>query len=226
MIMKITTLIISLISFINSVIAQDTTFSAVTQQLLKIDELDQRYRNQIDYIETKYGRGSKEIQELFKKMDSADLINLVQVKGIIEKYGWLGYKEIGSQANTAIFTVIQHSDQATQEKYLPLMREAVRNGKAKASALALLEDRVALQQGRMQNYGSQLLWSAKKNNYFILPLDDPDNVDKRRAAVGLQPLAEYVRTWNIKWDVEQYKKDLPLIIIECRTYFPNCCSKF
>ena len=106
------------------------------------------------------------------------------------------------------------------------MREAVKNGKAKASALALLEDRVALQQGRMQNYGSQVLWSPTKNKYFILPLDDPDNVDKRRTAVGLQSLAEYVSAWNIRWDVEQYKKDLPLIIIECKVYFPNCCSKF
>ncbi len=224
--MKITTLIISLISIIHSVVAQDSTLSAVTQQLLKIDELDQRYRNQIGYIETKYGRDSKEIQTLYKKMDSADLINLVHVKSIIEKYGWLGYNEIGNQANTAIFLVIQHSDKATQEKYLPLMREAVKNGKAKASALALLEDRVALQQGRMQNYGSQVLWSSTKNKYFIFPLDDPDNVDKRRTAVGLQSLAEYVSAWNINWDVEQYKNDLPLIIVECNRYFPNCCSKF
>jgi hypothetical protein len=27
--------------------------------------------------------------------------------------------------------------------------------------------------------------------------------------VGLPPLAEYLDYWQIKWDVEQYKKDLP-----------------
>jgi hypothetical protein len=47
--------------------------------------------------------------------------------------------------------------------------------------------------------------------YYVLPLEDPDNVDKRRAEVGLQPLAEYVAYWQIKWDVEQYKKDFPKI---------------
>ncbi|HMJ47962.1 MAG TPA: DUF6624 domain-containing protein [Ferruginibacter sp.] len=224
--MKATILIISLFSLRGSLFSQDTTYNAVIQQLFKIDELDQRYRNQIGYIETKYGRGSKEIQVLFKNMDDTDSINLVQVKAIIEKYGWLGYNEIGSQANTAIFMVIQHSDQATQEKYLPMMREAVKNGKAKPGSLALLEDRVALKQGRMQNYGSQILWSNAGSKYFVLPLDDPDNVDKRRAIVGLQPLSEYVRTWNIKWDVEQYKKDLPAIVAECKIYFQNCCSKF
>jgi hypothetical protein len=36
-------------------------------------------------------------------------------------------------------------------------------------------------------------------------------MDERRAEVGLQPLADYVKFWNITWDVEQYKKDLPAI---------------
>jgi hypothetical protein len=40
-------------------------------------------------------------------------------------------------------------------------------------------------------------------------LEDPDNVDKKRASVGLEPLAEYASNWGIVWDVEQYKKDLP-----------------
>ena len=37
---------------------------------------------------------------------------------------------------------------------------------------------------------------------------DPDNVDKRRAEVGLPPIAEYIKNWDMKWDLEQYKKDL------------------
>ena len=213
------TLIFGLIAFTNSTFAQDTTYSSVTQQLLKIDELDQRYRNQIDFIETKYGRESKEFQVLFNDMHLADSTNLIQVESIIKKYGWLGYDKIGSQANTTLFMVIQHSDQLTQEKYLPLMREAVKNGKAKAKSLALLEDRIALHQGKMQSYGSQIFWSKANNRYFILPLADPDNVDKRRAEVGLQPLSEYVSNWNIKWSAEEYKKDLPTILPEWKAIF-------
>ena len=45
--------------------------------------------------------------------------------------------------------------------------------------------------------------------FYVSPMIDPDNVDQRRAEVGLQPLADYVRRWNIIWDVEQYKNDLP-----------------
>ena len=98
---------------------------------------------------------------------------------------------------------------ATQEKYLPMMRDAVKSGKAKRSSLALLEDRVALKQGRKQVYGSQISWNMKTNTYYVLPLADPDAVDKRRAEMGLPPLQIYLSNWQMKWDVEQYKKGLP-----------------
>jgi hypothetical protein len=92
-----------------------------------------------------------------------------------------------------------------------MMREAVRNGKAQGSSLALLEDRVALGQGKRQIYGSQISTDMATKLYYVRPLEDPDNVDERRKSVGLQPLAEYVKQWQIKWDVEQYKKDLSAI---------------
>jgi hypothetical protein len=80
-----------------------------------------------------------------------------------------------------------------------------------------LEDRVALQEDKNQIYDSQIFWSATNNKYFVAPLDDPDNVDKRREEVGLSPLTEYLSVWNAKWDVKQYKKDLPLIIAELKS---------
>ena len=219
--MKAIAFLLSFISILNSAFGQDTTYNSVMRQLFTIDELDQRYRNQIDYVESKYGKNSEEIKTLFKNMDKADSINLIQVEAIIEKYGWLGYNQIGSQANTALFMVIQHSNLKTWQKYLPIMQVAVKDGKAKATQLALLQDRLDLNEGRKQNYGSQLVWSIDKNKYLVLPLNDPDNVDKRRAEVGLSSLAEYLNHWNIKWDVEEYKKELPQIIEECKKYFGN-----
>jgi hypothetical protein len=41
------------------------------------------------------------------------------------------------------------------------------------------------------------------------PIVDVDHVDERRAQVGLQPMAEYLKNWNMSWNVEQYKKNLP-----------------
>ena len=169
---------------------------------------DQKYRMQIEEVQKKYGWDSKEIKELWKIANEKDSINLIKVKAILNKYGWLGPDVIGNEGNSTLFLVIQHSNLKTQEKYLPMMREAVKNGKAMGSSLALLEDRVAIGEGKKQIYGSQIGMDQKTHTYFVLPLEDPDNVDKRRAVVGLHPLAEYVSHWQIKWDVVQYKKDL------------------
>jgi hypothetical protein len=210
--MKMFLVFFILLPFSSLLLGQDTTYTSVTKQLLAIDELDQLYRNQINDVEVKYGGDSKEMKDLFKKMEVTDSLNLVQVEAILQKYGWLETQKIGSEANTALFMVIQHADLKNQIHYLPLMREAVRNGKAKASSLALLEDRVALRSGKKQIYGSQISWNMKTNTSFVAPLEDPDNVDKRRAEVGLPPLADYLI--NMKWDVDQYKKDLPLLEAE------------
>lgn len=172
---------------------------------------DQKYRLQIDEIQKKYGWESNEMKAHWKIINDKDSINLIKIKSILDKYGWLGTDVVGVQGNSTLFLVIQHSDLATQEKYLPMMREAVKNGRAKGSALALLEDRVALREGKKQIYGSQIGRDSETKLYYVSPLEDPDNVDKRRAEVGLQPLADYVSRWQIKWDIEQYKKDLPTI---------------
>jgi hypothetical protein len=173
---------------------------------------DQIFRLQIKEIETKFGQGSKEMKEHWRVGIQKDSVNLIKVKNILDTRGWLGADVIGEQGNTTLFLVIQHSDLKTQEFYLPMMREAVKKGNAKPSSLALLEDRIALRNGRMQTYGSQINRDSKTQAYYVAPLEDPDNVDKRRAEVGLQPLAVYVANWDIVWDVEQYKKDLPVLM--------------
>ena len=180
-------------------------------QLDSIHTEDQKYRVQTDEVEKKYGLQSKEMNAHWRIIMLKDSLNLIKVKSILDKHGWLGADVVGKQGNSTLFLVIQHADRGTQEKYLPMMREAVKNGKASGSSLALLEDRVALGQGKKQVYGSQIGRNNETKLYYVLPLEDPDNVDKRRAEVGLQPLADYVSYWQIKWDVEQYKKDYPAI---------------
>jgi hypothetical protein len=84
----------------------------------------------------------------------------------------------------------------------------VKAQKASGSSLALLEDRVALGEGRRQTYGSQIGFNEKTKRYYVSPLDAPDNVDARRAAVGLPSLSDYVKHWDLTWNVAEYKKQL------------------
>jgi hypothetical protein len=172
---------------------------------------DQKYRQQIQGIEEKYGWESDEMKAHWKIINEKDSINLIEVKKILDERGWLGADAIGYQGNSTLFLVIQHADIETQEKYLPMMREAVSKGNAEASSLALLEDRVALRKGEKQIYGSQVGRDQETGEYYVLPLIDPENVDKRRAEVGLGTIQDYISNWGMTWDVEEYKKKLPEI---------------
>ncbi len=186
-----------------------TKFIAVSSELNAIFELDQNLRWKVKNIEE---NTSLSIEERKFKKDSLwdiifhqDSINLLTVEKIIDKYGWLSSGEIGSFANSALFLVIQHSSSLTvQEKYLPIIRAAVRQRKCPPQSLALLEDRVSIRKGKRQIYGSQL--KMINGTLQVLPIEDPDNVDSRRAEVGLQPLAEYLKFWDLEWNLEEHKK--------------------
>ena len=178
------------------------------KELLEISKNDQDIRHQYIAAQKKYGLQGKETDSLGKLMNLKDSLNLIKVVKILDEKGWVGKDKVGSQANQAIYLVIQHSDLKTQQKYLPMMREAVKKGNATPSSLAFLEDRVAIREGRKQIYGSQIGTNPVTKIPYVLPLEDPDNVDKRRTDAGLGSLASYIRYWNITWNVDQYKKDL------------------
>lgn len=188
---------------------RDKSNKLLKAELRTIDRDDQKDRIKLGKIEKKYGWDSKEVKDRWKIIIYKDSINLIKVQNIIDKYGWLGPDRVGRWGNGTLFLVIQHADLKIQEKYLPIMREAVNAGNANPADLALLEDRVALGQGKKQIYGSQIGMDMENKTYFLEPLEDPDNVDKRRAAVGLQPLAKYLGYWKMEWNIDKYKKQLP-----------------
>lgn len=173
---------------------------------------DQQYRKQMGLVRKEYGSSSEEMQELIHKMQQADLSNAKIVTKILDTHGWLGSEAVGPTANSTLFLVIQHADLDIQEKYLPMMRQAVEAGKARASSLALLEDRIALRNGQPQIYGSQIGSNRETGKNYVLPMIDPDRLDERRASVGLPSMQEYLFMFSMEWDLEAYKRQLPNLL--------------
>lgn len=184
-------------------------------ELLAILKDDQEGRSQIDAVGKAHGFNSPEMHALWASMAAKDAANLVKVRAILDAHGWVGPAEVGPQANSAVFLVIQHSDLGTQQKYLPMLRAAVQEKKALPGQLALMEDRVALAEGRRQIYGSQLYGDrANTGRKYVAPMEDPDHVDERRAAMGLAPMAENLKRFGVTWDLAAYKRDLPRLEID------------
>ena len=64
-------------------------------------------------------------------------------------------------------------------------------------SLALLEDRILMRTGKKQKYGSQV--TCPNGVCDVYPIEDPDNVNKRRASVGLEPIEDYLMRFGIEY---------------------------
>ncbi|WP_435137180.1 DUF6624 domain-containing protein [Formosa sp. A9] len=172
---------------------------------------DQSTRNQIRSMEEKYGRNSKEMDDFWKTILKQDSINLIKVSKILDERGWPSKSLIGKRGTSTLFLVIQHANQEAQEKYLPLIEKSVADNNLPKRQYAMFYDRLLLRRGERQIYGTQLAINNELKTPYVLPLEDPTNVDMRRAQMGLNTMQENLNRWNLIWDVETYIKELPTI---------------
>lgn len=162
---------------------------SLAKVLSTIYENDQKYRHLLDGERRPYSEEPTDsFKAILKLMSFYDSLDLLLVTAIIDKYGWLSKNEVGTTGNSALWLVIQHADLSVQEKYLPIMRTAVENGKASKADLAYLEDRILMRKGQKQLYGSQYKLNSSTHQMELWEIEDPPNLNKRRASVGLPPM--------------------------------------
>jgi hypothetical protein len=124
----------------------------------------------------------------------ADILNQSRVISLIEQCGFPKESEVGSKGMQAVFLIVQHSNRRTREKYFPALKEVLDPKDA-----ALLEDRILLESGERQKYGTQIIFNDETNTYEVRAIDDPARVNERRKMVGLEPIEEYLKQWSIKF---------------------------
>lgn len=167
--------------------AQSVRHPALRQELLRRSEKDQKARVEVPADPAKITRA------LVKRIQSVDKANTAWLKRVVQQYGWPGESLVGKDGASAAWLLVQHADLDPdfQKQCLKLMGKAVQAGEASGQDYAYLTDRVRTKEGQPQVYGTQLKFADGK--YVPLPIEDEANVDKRRAAVGLPPLAEYLK---------------------------------
>ena len=121
----------------------------------------------------------------FARLTAMDERNTARMKEIVKTHGWPGKSLVGDDGSRRAWLLVQHADRdvAFQKECLALLEEAVKSGEADGVNLAYLADRVATAEGRKQVYGTQF------GDGEPLPIEDEANVDARRKAIGLAPLA-------------------------------------
>jgi len=169
-------------------------------------QLDSRSLRKANELRAKYGMQSLEA----KKQDSTTHLirasNLIEIDKILKKHGWPGEDKIGEEGAHSLFAIIQHANMNTRPKYVPIIQEAVKNGNCRARYLAGIEDRIATDNGELQIYGDQVKYYPLTETFDVWPIINPENVDKRRASIGLQPIAIHLKNrFNLDWDLKKQK---------------------
>lgn len=170
--------------------ASEGTHAGLARQIAKMVRIDQEIRGQV--IKESAVPGSKELPALIHRLESIDRDNTNQMRQIIKTYGWPTVKLVGKKGANDAWLLVQHADQNPkfQRECLDMMQPLVAKGEVGKQNFAYLTDRVLLAEGKKQLYGTQFT-KGENGDWAPRPLEDPDNVDKRRLEMGLNTMAEY-----------------------------------
>lgn len=128
---------------------------------------------------------------IWKLLRKSDSINLIQFKAILDQIGWPTTIKVGRWGAATAFLVIDHSPREVMEKYFPLLEDAAKKGEASMSNYATMKDRVLVNRGAKQIYGTQKYWDEKQGKFVFFPIEDEKKVNKLRKEVGLPVLDEF-----------------------------------
>lgn len=141
------------------------------------------------------------IQLFLKTRSAADKVfghqlfakNANRLKEILSEIGWPLISVYGEDIAKATCLLVQHCDADVpfQERCLQLMY-ALPDAEILPRERAYLEDRVRVNTGRKQLYGTQVKW-LPDGSFDLREIEDPEGVEARRAAVGMETLAEYLK---------------------------------
>jgi hypothetical protein len=145
------------------------------------------------------------IDSLQRNFAKVRMYNLGEIKQLIHLWGWPGYKILGDEGDNDLWVLVQHADEDVvfQEYVLQLMEAAVLSNNTDKKRYAYLYDRVCVNRGYRQLFGTQAL-SADASNVVFQPLQDSIHVDRYRRAFGLPTLEAYKN--QFKEHVKQKEK--------------------
>jgi VWFA-related protein len=127
-----------------------------------------------------------------KRVGEAGSRNNARLCEILKEFSWPSSALVGKDGVAAVFYLIRNSRQLDlQVALLPVVIAAVKQGEGEKKQVADLVDRMRVDSGMKQLFGTQVKVS---NGFLVLaPIEDEAHVDDRRKQFGMSPLAEHLR---------------------------------
>ena len=147
--------------------------------------------------------GGQKVDSLGKNLVDMEKANFIRHQPILEKivkqYGYPGFRQVGEKSSNNFWLLVQHADAQLdfQRRVLSLMLPEVKRKNASPINYAYLTDRIAINTGQPEEYGTQVKYEGPGVGKVVpVSLRDPKNVNKRRAAIGMEPLESYLKWMN------------------------------
>lgn len=139
-------------------------------------------------------------QKLYSGLAKSDTVRSRRMKRIVNKYGWPTKKLVGERASHFAWLLIQHADNDVkfQEYCLKLIKETEQDDKVTKMQVAFLTDRVLVNKGKSQIYGTQF-YVDKNGKIIPRQIFDLPHLDGRRKIMGLRSFKEYKVEIEKKW---------------------------
>ncbi|MGN6281308.1 DUF6624 domain-containing protein [Frateuria sp.] len=158
---------------------------ALEKQLIDLDDHDQRIRAEL-------AADGSLFDGYHSRMEAVHRANAARLRAIIADHGWPGFSLVGERGAQAAWRIAQHSigEPAFMRQCRDLLCQASANHDAHAWQHAYMDDRIRVLEGLPQRYGTQFRDGDHGPEPF--PMEDPENIEARRQALGLPPLTEIV----------------------------------
>lgn len=175
----------------------DTRLVAELDSMVTVDQqMRTAYRNMVNQ-----SADSLTKRQIKVATEAVDSLHFVRLVAMFEMHGFLDFDLVGTEGSYNFWMLVQHQDKHPefQEAVLEKMELAAREQKASYSNYAHLLDRVRINTGRLQVFGTQMMLNADSTSYIPQPVEDPDKLDKRRKRVDLPPMNLYIRLMNERY---------------------------
>jgi len=168
------------------------------EKLLRMGQMDQVGRRALTGInlhELPPAEISAARKAMWAPIEAADEENLKALLAMVPPEGWFLKSRYGEKPAQAAFHIIQHSDPEQWRRFGPVLEPLVATGEVRGDLYAAMYDRLAVEDGRPQRYGTQMycvagVWTPR-------PLEDPARVEEWRKAMGFTwTFAEYLAHWK------------------------------
>lgn len=159
-------------------------YNSIATKIIELEAADLALREKL-IREQRLGEGYHEEMKALHDQH-AELLD-----HIIDEIGYPTVEKVGEAASAAAWLVIQHAIGKPEfmRKCRKLLENAVSRQKTDPLHLAYLDDRIAVNEGRPQRYGTQFDWD-ENGKLSPNPFDDLAKVNSRRKALSLNTISE------------------------------------